>query len=220
MRSSLIFRKSLAISFVMRIAQFGCFSSFACRIFNLFFISSLYCVLSEMASNESEIVEINDSVENIVEQNDDNEQSEGEAANISLNSEDSAQESDASEDDESAGVVGDDIPFEFTVGMKTNSKLIFTTDEKQLYRREKRAVENSYYYRCNTVNCKARLFYNAEQNKCSRRKLIPHTHQNQEKTVKVAKLRKIIQDECAQMAGSSKRNKTSVAEIISTNIRK
>lgn len=169
-----------------------------------------------MASNENEFVEIDDSIENIEEHFDENDRSENEIANNSaVNSDGEVDES------EGGAVVGDDLPFEFTVGMTANSKLIFTTVEKQLYRRDNKYGDNgSYYYRCNIRGCRVRLFYNAQQNKCSRKKSTPHTHPAQEKAAKVAKLRKTIKDECAQMAGSSKRNKTSVNEVISTNIRK
>lgn len=183
------------------------------------------CVfLSGMASNApSEIVEVNDSNENIDVQADDNEQSVSVAANNNSLSRETAESEnvDANEESESAAVVvSDDMPFEFTVGLTLNSKLIYTTVEKQLYRRDKKVGENgSCYYRCNIASCKAGLFYDAIQNKCSRKKLTPHTHPDQEKTMKVGKLRKIIKDECAQMAGSSKRNKSSVSEVIYTNIR-
>lgn len=177
-----------------------------------------------MASND--LIVINDYIENIEEQNGGIGEiataETGAANNIDddVNEENDNNEGDDNIDDENVEEGAVEIPFEFTVGLRVNSKIIYTTTEKQLYRKDKKRGAHSFYYRCKIIVCPVRLCYNSQLNKCTRSKTVQHTHGDQEKTVKEAKLRKSIKDECGQMAGSSKRNKTTVSEVIYSNIRK
>lgn len=87
-----------------------------------------------------------------------------------------------------------DIPFEFTVGLRLSNTLIYTTREKQLYRKDKKYGANGFYYRFNVEGCPVRLFYDAQLNKCSRRRIksTQHSHGDQEKTNK-SKIAKVHQ---------------------------
>lgn len=191
-------------------------------------------------SNESELIEIDDSIENLndgIETDSHEVENTGEAivdeiVNSAINSvvvvndelaAANENENEIGDDDDTQSTASgddEDIPFEFTVGLRSDSKLIYTTVEKQLYCRDKSRSDNRIYYRCKIVSCPARLSYDAQLNKCTRIKSVAHTHTDQEKVAKESQMRESIKDECKQMAGSSKRNKTSVRDVISTNIRK
>lgn len=110
------------------------------------------------------------------------------------------------------------VPFVFTPGKRKNSVLIYATDEQQLYRKD-RQYGGGFYYRCNVVGCKARMFYETSTTSC-KRKRVEHTHGDRTLQMKEGKLREAIKDECLQMAGNLKRNKSSVDDIITSNVRK
>lgn len=197
-----------------------------------------YCLFCAMAA-AVEIVEINDSLENVeaestnvaAEVNDVVVESENNATSVVVQSIDVASVSennnspidDASSDDvDVENEIGDretgEIEFQFTVGSRERSELIFTIADKQLYKKE-RTRGKLNYYRCKEKSCLARLVYDSELNKCTRKKIVPHEHGNQEKTERTAEVRKIIRDECKQMSASAKRNKTSVDDVIHEKIR-
>lgn len=111
-----------------------------------------------------------------------------------------------------------DIDFHFTVGMRANSQLIYTTADKQLFKREKKCGD-VHYYRCKENNCPARIIYNSVLNKCTRKKTDPHTHSDQEKNVKTATVRKSIIDQCKEMSSAAKRNKSTVNDLIYEKLR-
>lgn len=111
-----------------------------------------------------------------------------------------------------------DIEFHFTVGMRTNSQLIYTTADKQLFKREKKCGD-IHYYRCKEKSCPVRLIYNSALNKCMRKKSDPHTHGDQGKIVKTATVRKSIIDQCKEMSNSAERNKSTVNDLIYEKLR-
>lgn len=125
------------------------------------------------------------------------------------------------ENDDAAAIEGslDNMPFEFTAGLKGKNPMIFTTIEKQLYFRNKK-YGNGAYYVCaeKERGCKVTLFYDEQTQICSRKRK-HHTHGIQENRMKHGKLRQVLKEEFVSMSGSNKRNKMTVRSVIAQNVR-
>lgn len=115
-----------------------------------------------MASND--LIVINDSIENIEEQNGGvGEVATAKTGAANVSDDDVNEENDSNEDedniaDENVDEGAAEIPFEFTVGLRVNSKLIYTTAEKQLYRKDKKRGAHSFYYRCKIIGVVQRVW--------------------------------------------------------------
>lgn len=53
--------------------------------------------------------------------------------------------------------------FEFVSGKRSNSRLIYTTEEKQLYRVNRKLVDGSVAYLCRVEKCSVRIYLKNER---------------------------------------------------------
>lgn len=59
----------------------------------------------------------------------------------------------------------EDIDFEFTPGLRSDSELLFTKADGQLFRKCSK-YKSGYYYRCRVPKCGARVLFDSETQKC------------------------------------------------------
>lgn len=89
------------------------------------------------------------------------------------------------------------LNYEYVVGRRLNSRLLYVLDEKQLYTKKSMKNEN-YFYNCYIKTCKARVFVNNEV--CKKVKnFIDHSHETQENMYKELKTLNDIKTSCVEM---------------------
>lgn len=100
-----------------------------------------------------------------------------------------------------------EIPFEFVTGKRSDSVLLYTRIDKQLYRKCSKYESKYYSYRCRIKDCKSRVYYEFATEKCFKKpkKFIPHSHGDQEDDYKNLKLSNEIKIECTQLSAVNTR---------------
>lgn len=104
-------------------------------------------------------------------------------------------------DEEISGDTHTQIPFEFITGKRSDSILLYTINDKQLYRKCSIYKSKYYSYRCRVKNCKSRVYYEFDTKKCFMRpkSFISHNHGDQEDEVKNLKVATEIKNECTKL---------------------
>lgn len=76
-----------------------------------------------------------------------------------------------------------DLEFEFVSGKQINSQLLYTTNDKHLYKRNRKLVSGHMAYICRKPGCNSRIYFDSEGYRVYYRpkEFIPHNHGTQEK---------------------------------------
>lgn len=100
-----------------------------------------------------------------------------------------------------------EVPFEFVTGKRSDSVLLYTRVEKQLYRKCSKYESKYYSYRCRIKDCKSRVYYEFATEKCvmKTKKFIPHNHGDQQDDYNNLKLLKEMKNECTQLSAVNTR---------------
>lgn len=103
------------------------------------------------------------------------------------------------------------IPFEFITGQRSDSILLYTINDKQLYRKCSMYKSKYYSYRCRVKNCKSRVYYEFESEKCFMRpkSFILHNHGDQEDQFKNLRVATQIKKECTELSALASTRKGS-----------
>lgn len=89
------------------------------------------------------------------------------------------------------------LNYEHVVGKRINSKLLYVTEEKQLYSK-KTIKKEKYFYACYVKTCKARVFLESEV--CYKVKdFIDHNHETQEDTYRELKIMNNMKTSCMEI---------------------
>lgn len=138
----------------------------------------------------------------------------------------SAEDSETISTQESAhSTQGDGIPFEFIVGARTDGRLLYTLEHKQLYRKKSKIEKKDgtaigYRYLCRVSGCTARVILDIREENCkfgaNNRE---HTHSdNQQNLYDELKVVSKIKSECEDLstmdAGSAQ-----ISAIFQRNVR-
>lgn len=97
-------------------------------------------------------------------------------------------------------VSNDNILYEFITGSRSNSELLFTTDENQIYSKRVQH-KNVYTYECREPNCGAKVYLNTGTGKCQNKiSSNTHNHGTQEKVRQKLELENKIKSECGKLS--------------------
>lgn len=108
-----------------------------------------------------------------------------------------------------------EISYEIVAGQRLTSKLIFSTIEKQIYKKA-RKYKSLYSYVCRNKDCKVRIFIDESTGKCYQtEKRTEHNHENAEAEYEELKLRNSIKNDCLDM---KKYKNETVRQVFNSNI--
>lgn len=128
----------------------------------------------------------------------------------------SAEESDSGSQDTQDSSQSDHILFEIVPASRSGGNLLYTLNDKQLFRKNTKS-RKGYYYVCRIDDCSARVFFDFATQNCTRsKKHAVHSHSNNQKSAyEDLKVQHKIKRECEGLAAM---NTTQLSAIFNRNV--
>lgn len=112
----------------------------------------------------------------------------------------------------------DVIQYKKVVGLRVNSELIYTINEKQLYVRNRKSRDGTFAYSCKEKSCKSRVYLKVDGILFRMQTFVPLAHGTKEDEVKKMCVMNDLKTKCAALPTKYARKKNGTTRDIFVDV--